>query len=246
MAQRCSRPRRLPVGEHQLNRDAAAHGQDDGPIFQGRGQAPDQGDHARLLFAPTSTADISGPRPANPLASACTARVGLRWRSGYRGDGRTPRAHLTYNRGRWVPPTRRWPSGWPSRRGIVKVGIALDILTKEGRFDARRLRRTMALGDLAEPLRFDSLCGLEHHSSSRRTSGPSPRPTTCSSSWIASCQCSGAIRPLPAIRSTLRPGRPSPPARGRDLQAGPGNESRRDGVLQRAPLYGGLADGADT
>jgi alkanesulfonate monooxygenase SsuD/methylene tetrahydromethanopterin reductase-like flavin-dependent oxidoreductase (luciferase family) len=45
----------------------------------------------------------------------------------------------------------------------MKVGIALNMLTKEGRSDASVLAEHMALGDLAEPLNFDSLWALEHH-----------------------------------------------------------------------------------
>jgi alkanesulfonate monooxygenase SsuD/methylene tetrahydromethanopterin reductase-like flavin-dependent oxidoreductase (luciferase family) len=45
----------------------------------------------------------------------------------------------------------------------MKVGIALNMLTKEGRSDASVLAEHMALGDLAEPLGFDSLWALEHH-----------------------------------------------------------------------------------
>jgi alkanesulfonate monooxygenase SsuD/methylene tetrahydromethanopterin reductase-like flavin-dependent oxidoreductase (luciferase family) len=45
----------------------------------------------------------------------------------------------------------------------VKVGVALNMLTKEGRSDAEVFAEHMALGDLAEPLGFDSLWALEHH-----------------------------------------------------------------------------------
>jgi alkanesulfonate monooxygenase SsuD/methylene tetrahydromethanopterin reductase-like flavin-dependent oxidoreductase (luciferase family) len=45
----------------------------------------------------------------------------------------------------------------------MKVGIALNMLTKEGRSDASVVAEHMALGDLAEPLGFDSLWALEHH-----------------------------------------------------------------------------------
>jgi alkanesulfonate monooxygenase SsuD/methylene tetrahydromethanopterin reductase-like flavin-dependent oxidoreductase (luciferase family) len=45
----------------------------------------------------------------------------------------------------------------------VKVGIALNMLTKPGLSDASVLAEHMALGDLAEPLGFDSLFALEHH-----------------------------------------------------------------------------------
>jgi alkanesulfonate monooxygenase SsuD/methylene tetrahydromethanopterin reductase-like flavin-dependent oxidoreductase (luciferase family) len=45
----------------------------------------------------------------------------------------------------------------------MKVGIALNMLTKEGRSDADVVAEHMAMGDLAEPLGFDSLFALEHH-----------------------------------------------------------------------------------
>ena len=45
----------------------------------------------------------------------------------------------------------------------MKVGIALNMLTKPGHSDAAVFAEHMALGDLAEPLGFDSLFALEHH-----------------------------------------------------------------------------------
>ena len=42
----------------------------------------------------------------------------------------------------------------------MKVGIALNMLTKEGGSDADVLGEHMAMGDLAEPLGFDSLFAL--------------------------------------------------------------------------------------
>jgi alkanesulfonate monooxygenase SsuD/methylene tetrahydromethanopterin reductase-like flavin-dependent oxidoreductase (luciferase family) len=45
----------------------------------------------------------------------------------------------------------------------MKVGIALNMLQKPGLSDAAVLTEHMALGDLAEPLGFDSLFALEHH-----------------------------------------------------------------------------------
>jgi alkanesulfonate monooxygenase SsuD/methylene tetrahydromethanopterin reductase-like flavin-dependent oxidoreductase (luciferase family) len=45
----------------------------------------------------------------------------------------------------------------------MKVGIALNMLSKEGHSDAAVLGEHMAMGDLAEPLGFDSLFALEHH-----------------------------------------------------------------------------------
>jgi alkanesulfonate monooxygenase SsuD/methylene tetrahydromethanopterin reductase-like flavin-dependent oxidoreductase (luciferase family) len=45
----------------------------------------------------------------------------------------------------------------------MKVGIALNMLTKPGLSDAAVFAEHLALGDLAEPLGFDSLWALEHH-----------------------------------------------------------------------------------
>jgi alkanesulfonate monooxygenase SsuD/methylene tetrahydromethanopterin reductase-like flavin-dependent oxidoreductase (luciferase family) len=45
----------------------------------------------------------------------------------------------------------------------VKVGIALNMLNKPGISDASVVGEHLALGDLAEPLGFDSLFALEHH-----------------------------------------------------------------------------------
>ncbi len=45
----------------------------------------------------------------------------------------------------------------------MKVGIALNMLTKDGHSDASIFAEHMVLGDLAEPLGFDSLFALEHH-----------------------------------------------------------------------------------
>ena len=45
----------------------------------------------------------------------------------------------------------------------MKVGTALNMLTKEGMSDAAVLGEHLAMGDLAEPLGFDSLFALEHH-----------------------------------------------------------------------------------
>ena len=45
----------------------------------------------------------------------------------------------------------------------MKVGIALNMLTQPGRSDASVVGEHLAMGDLAEPLGFDSLFALEHH-----------------------------------------------------------------------------------
>ncbi len=49
------------------------------------------------------------------------------------------------------------------REDIMKVGVALNMLQKEGRSDAEVFAEHLALGDLVEPLGFDSLFALEHH-----------------------------------------------------------------------------------
>jgi alkanesulfonate monooxygenase SsuD/methylene tetrahydromethanopterin reductase-like flavin-dependent oxidoreductase (luciferase family) len=45
----------------------------------------------------------------------------------------------------------------------MKIGLSLSILAEAGRPDAAVYREHLALGDLAEPLGFDSLFALEHH-----------------------------------------------------------------------------------
>src|SRR5487761_1238758 len=45
----------------------------------------------------------------------------------------------------------------------MKVGIALNMLSEPGRTDVAVVRDHLAMGDLAEPLGFDSLFALEHH-----------------------------------------------------------------------------------
>ena len=45
----------------------------------------------------------------------------------------------------------------------MKVGMALNMLCQAGRSDASVVGEHLALGDLAEPLGFDSLFALEHH-----------------------------------------------------------------------------------
>ena len=45
----------------------------------------------------------------------------------------------------------------------MKVGMALNMLCQPGRSDAAVVHEHMAMGDLVEPLGFDSLFALEHH-----------------------------------------------------------------------------------
>jgi len=45
----------------------------------------------------------------------------------------------------------------------MKVGTALNMLCQPGRSDASIVGEHLAIGDLAEPLGFDSLFALEHH-----------------------------------------------------------------------------------
>jgi len=63
----------------------------------------------------------------------------------------------------------------------MKVGIALNMLTKEGRTDASVVGEHLALGDLAEPLGFDSLWALEHHFSDYQMTSQTPMILA----WIA-------------------------------------------------------------
>ena len=45
----------------------------------------------------------------------------------------------------------------------MKIGTDISVLAEPGRSDATVLAEHLSLGDLAEPLGFDSLFGLEHH-----------------------------------------------------------------------------------
>src|SRR6187399_3762803 len=45
----------------------------------------------------------------------------------------------------------------------MKVGVSLSILAQAGRSDVAVYKEHLALGDLAEPLGFDSIFALEHH-----------------------------------------------------------------------------------
>lgn len=58
----------------------------------------------------------------------------------------------------------------------MKVGTALNMLQKAGHSDAAVVTEHMAMGDLAEPLGFDSLFALEHHFTGYAMS-PSPLQT---------------------------------------------------------------------
>src|SRR5262249_55584327 len=78
-----------------------------------------------------------------------------RWRGEPRSD-----AERIIGVARHAGPIPPHPS---TRRRIVKVGIALNMLAKDGRSDADVFAEHLAMGDLAEPLGFDSLWALEHH-----------------------------------------------------------------------------------
>ncbi len=56
----------------------------------------------------------------------------------------------------------------------MEVGISMNMLQQEGRTDAAVMRDHMAIGDLAEPLGFDSIFALEHHFTGYSMS---PQPT---------------------------------------------------------------------
>src|SRR6201981_2921007 len=49
------------------------------------------------------------------------------------------------------------------RRNAMKVGTALNMLAEPGRSDSSVIHEHFVLGDLAEPLGFDTLMALEHH-----------------------------------------------------------------------------------
>lgn len=56
----------------------------------------------------------------------------------------------------------------------MEVGVSLNMLQQEGRSDASVLRDHLAIGDLVEPLGFDSIFALEHHFTGYSMS---PQPT---------------------------------------------------------------------
>ena len=45
----------------------------------------------------------------------------------------------------------------------MKIGVSLSILAQTGRSDVAVYKDHLELGDLAEPLGFDSIFALEHH-----------------------------------------------------------------------------------
>lgn len=56
----------------------------------------------------------------------------------------------------------------------MEVGVSLNMLQQEGRSDASVMRNHLAIGDLAEPLGYDSIFALEHHFTGYSMS---PQPT---------------------------------------------------------------------
>ena len=90
----------------------------------------------------------------------------------------------------------------------MKVGIALNMLSQPGRSDASVVGEHLAMGDLAEPLGFDSLFALEHHFTGYAMS-PAPtqllayyagRTKRISSAPRSSC-CRGTTRSASPSRS---------------------------------------------
>ena len=115
---------------------------------------------------------------APPLEGA--RRVGRRGVGVQRGDPITrtldaSRLDLSRSRGRGYRRAKRerLQRGIPSstvphrkvirRNAAMKVGMALNMLCQPGRPDASVVHEHMAMGDLVEPLGFDSLFALEHH-----------------------------------------------------------------------------------
>ena len=120
--------------------------------------------------------------------------------------------HLTDNP-ESVPPQYRKPAAADRpRRRIVKVGVALNMLTKEGRSDAEVFAEHMALGDLAEPLGFDSLWALEHHFTGYAMS---PSPTQLLSYYAGRTKrvTLGTVRDRPALARPRARGRADRAAR---------------------------------
>ena len=70
----------------------------------------------------------------------------------------------------------------------MKVGIALNMLHEAGKPDAAVMHEHFALGDLAEPLGFNSLWALEHHFTGYAMSPapcrPVPMHARCSNSHV--------------------------------------------------------------
>src|SRR4026207_298652 len=85
----------------------------------------------------------------------------------------------------------------------MKVGIGPNMPTQEGRPDAAVLGAHLALGDLAEPLGFDSLFALEHHFTGYAMS---PSPTQLLSYFAGRTR-----RPLPRPPGAACPGAASAP-----------------------------------
>ena len=85
----------------------------------------------------------------------------------------------------------------------MKVGIALNMLQKPGLSDAAVFAEHMALGDLAEPLGFDSLFALEHHFTGYAMS-PSPTQLLSYYCWTSSraAAASSASAAVPPASST--------------------------------------------
>ena len=83
----------------------------------------------------------------------------------------------------------------------MKVGIALNMLCEPGRTDVAVVSDHLAMGDLAEPLGFNSLFALEHHftgyamSPARSSCWPiSPDAPSGSPLGLQSSYCRGTTR----------------------------------------------------
>src|SRR6185437_5872100 len=50
-----------------------------------------------------------------------------------------------------------------AQEASMKVGVSLSVLAQAGRSDVAVYKEHLELGDLAEPLGFDSIFALEHH-----------------------------------------------------------------------------------
>src|SRR5215471_21823712 len=86
-------------------------------------------------------------------------------------------------------------------RTKMKVGIALNMLSEPPRPDVAVVSDHLAMGDLAEPLGFDSLFALEHHFTGYAMS---PAPLDCWPISPAARSASSSERRSSCCRGTTR------------------------------------------
>src|SRR3954447_18703159 len=110
----------------------------------------------------SSLVSLGGPcsGPAIPDIRPRTVKVARGGACFQRSFGRLTRRRQRRIVGQLLPPHFGDDS---DREEGMKVGIVLNMLCQAGRSDASVVGEHLALGDLAEPLGFDSIFALEHH-----------------------------------------------------------------------------------